>query len=132
MENLKKLAVLISGIGVIALVIWMVSLFPAMPNRPEAPRQKTVQPFKFEEAPSQPQPEHKATTPPGADSLRWQASPEAPPQPQISGKAPIAGNPNPIFISAAQKILPAVVSIENIRKSNGSVFDLRTLNHQSR
>jgi serine protease Do len=123
MENLKKLAVLISGLGVIALVIWMVSLFPAMPNRPEAPRQKTVQPFKFEEAPSQPQPEHKATTPPGADSLRWQASPEAPPQPQISGKAPIAGNPNPIFISAAQKILPAVVSIENIRKSNGSVFD---------
>ncbi len=45
------------------------------------------------------------------------------PDPVVTGGVPPFGNPNKIFVSAARKIVPAVVSINSIRRVKGSRFD---------
>ncbi len=130
MDFVKKFLVLITSLLIIGLVIYAVSISqPSFSNRssqpavvqPEAPggedsnvsggRQLSLKPQKadtlrvrsFKESPLFP--EKKKTAP---------AVPENEP-PVITGAYP-SGNPNPIFINAAKRILPAVVSIISTRK----------------
>lgn len=62
-------------------------------------------------------------SPLGSDTPRVETGTDPRP-PVISGALPGTGNPNPIFVSAAQRILPAVVSIRSVRQVNGKQFNL--------
>ena len=64
------------------------------------------------------------------DSISWKPALRKdntapnPENPVIAGRIPpVAGNPNNLFVSAANRILPAVVSIRSSRRISGNWFD---------
>lgn len=129
MEEMKKIGVILSGVLVVAVMVWMLTLgsksqhttspltqqISPRPDQPAAPLPDS------REAESSPQPEARKSNsaPPAADSISWRTSTETPPYPpapSISGKIPFSDNPNAIFVNAARQILPAVVSIRSSRR----------------
>ncbi|MCB9070617.1 MAG: Do family serine endopeptidase [Calditrichae bacterium] len=131
MDEIKKLAVLFTGVLIIGIVVWMVSRVPGASGYNSLPKQSSIHPLSPEPEAKQLSPvEPRVSAQPGArqnirDSIAWRKTEPVEPaeRPVISGAIPFNGNPNAIFVGAAQKILPAVVSIENIRKTS-STFDL--------
>jgi serine protease Do len=129
MEALKKTAVLITGLLIIILVTWILSLSSEKSNdsqlkgkaEPQSQESPGQTPSATEENDSSP-----ATQEPGMkrpsnepDTIAWRTFSDVEPQNKeytFSGKMPLSGNPNPIFTSAAKRILPAVVSIRSSRR----------------
>lgn len=68
----------------------------------------------------------KASRPTARDTISWLSLSDAEKRqsaPVISGKMPMNGNPNPIFMTAAKRILPAVVSIQSSRRIKHPSFN---------
>ncbi len=122
MEYIKRIFILLVGLAMIAGVIYIIYISQ------EAQKHRAMAPF-LREAPSPP-PSDRFQLPPPApedtsqttgieepdttiqpDSIEWRKLPEST---HLSfGKHFPPGNPNPLFIRAAQRILPAVVTIES-------------------
>ncbi len=135
MEALKKIAVLVTGVMIIGLVIWVLALTGDqlggdLKTRENSFLQKnssdqstdklqTIEPSQTVVAPEERRKNDRR------ESIRWRSEENAPtPEtPKISGKMPFMGNPNQVFVRAAQRILPAVVSIESSRRVKSGSFD---------
>ncbi len=139
MDIMKKLAVLITGALVVVFVGWVLSISAQNTSaRMHPPQNKVLQKELPQKSageaanPMVPAPEGGSEAEPADQArrpIRWRTSKESTvrpetPAPQISGRAPLSGNPNPIFINAARQILPAVVSIESSRRMKSPRFDL--------
>ena len=127
MEALKKTAVLISGLLIIILVTWILSLSSDKSNdvkqkekiesqsqKPSAQKDDTTGEDSFPAAPG-PGAKKRSTE---QDTIAWRtfSDVERDKKYTFSDKTPLPGNPNPVFISAAKQILPAVVSIRSSRR----------------
>ena len=144
MESLKKVAVLLTGLAIVVFVGWLLTISLAKPKDGFQPRKQITakentvpeneEPAEITENnrdfESTKEPDKKPITPPALsnnpseiisrDTISWLKMSDAEKEqsaPVISGKMPFSGNPNPIFTSAASKILPAVVSIQSSRRS---------------
>ncbi len=135
MDALKKIVVLITGALIIGLVSWVLLLTGSQPsnnfksnensllqkNLSDHPGNslQTIEPSQTVVAPEHTQQDDRR------ESINWRSKEKASSvePPQISGKMPFMGNPNQVFISAAQRILPAVVSIESSRRVKSPSFD---------
>lgn len=136
MEEMKKIGVILSGVLVVLVMVWMLTLgsksqnarspvtqqISPQPEKPAVPAPDSSQPE------SSPEPEARKSNnaPPSADTISWRTSTEIqpyPPAPSISGKIPFSDNPNTIFVNAARKILPAVVSIRSTRRFRHPAID---------
>jgi len=135
MEALKKIAVLVTGAMIIGLVTWVLALTGdqlggELKTRENSFLQKnssdqstdklqTIEPSQTVVAPEESRKNDRR------ESIRWRSEENAPtPEtPKISGKMPFMGNPNQVFVRAAQRILPAVVSIESSRRVKSGSFD---------
>jgi len=129
MEALKKTAVLLSGLLIIVLVTWILSLSSKETPDEVTLREKPV-PESNEPAGPPDDSKHQDSTPQEKektvqkefapqDSIAWRTSSDMErnnPSYFLNGKTPFAGNPNPVFVNAAKKILPAVVSIRSTRR----------------
>ena len=165
MDHLKKLAVLFSGIAIIILVTWALTLATGSGGAPASqarsltpPPPRTVPDSRVAPDPAPREqdsgrsPHSAADSGARADSMDGERArpalnpredrntdrdprrdtltlsepaddPAPPSRPAISGRAPLNGNPNPIFVNAAARIVPAVVSIRSARRVNGRGFD---------
>ncbi len=135
MEFLKKVLVALVSLGMVGAVVYIIILsmnsypvpatgtdsqnppavVPQTPPVPKSPAPQAEAP-PVAEAPAQP----PTPTPPPvrSDSINWRRAPEPPeklgnPLEEHPGRWV---NPNPFFIQAAKRILPAVVSIHATRK----------------
>lgn len=122
MEILKRILIAITSIVLIGLVVYVIHISQVAqetrqgigkvapeempPDTTSPPGIDTLAPISPDT--SRPKIRREHTIP---DSIRWQRVPKTA---EIS-KAYPPGNPNPFFIAAANKILPAVVTIENQR-----------------
>lgn len=138
MDFLKKLLVLVTSLLIIGLVIYAVSISqPSMKTR--SPQPAVIQPEPSGTGDSGGSGGNQLSVrPQQSDTLRVRSFKESPlfpdekkSQPNIPRNTPPAvsgaypsGNPNPIFINAAKRILPAVVSIISTRKVRGVPGDL--------
>lgn len=134
MDTIKKFAVLITGLLIILLVGWLLSISSKTPttNLPPIDSLSVDRPLphaahsdssttRYGSGPEASQPSVRA-----GDSISWKNAKEIPREkepPHIDGKMPMAGNPNPVFVSAARRIVPAVVTIYSTRRVRGSAFD---------
>ncbi len=134
MDFLKKLAIALTSLlmvaGVVYIIVLSMNSYPgnppqvaAVPPAPSPPQtevpadttassQEAVPPVS--KAPSEP----LQNTPSSGDTINWRHGPLtpgtiAPPELEAPGRWV---NPNPFFIAAAKRILPAVVSIHSTRK----------------
>ena len=135
MENLKKAAVLLSGVLIIFLVAWILSVSEQSGQPGVSSQQSSILRgddaiTESEETPAiNPAPRFRKPLPQRLseqDTINWRehdGATDSPDAPAISGKIPMRGNPNAVFVGAANRILPAVVSIESIRRSRSSNFD---------
>ena len=127
MEILKRILIAVTSIVLIGLVVYVIHISQVAQEQrqgivkvapEEMPPDTTTRPPGIDTlAPitpdtSRPQVHREHTIP---DSIRWQRMPKTS---EISKTSP-PGNPNPFFIAAANKILPAVVTIENERLVGG-------------
>lgn len=137
METLKKTAVLLSGLLIIVLVTWILTLSSKKTPNEAALQEKPVPESNEPAGPpddsthqdsltgEKEKPVQKEFSPP--DSIAWRTSSDVERNNQsyfLNGKTPFAGNPNPVFINAARKILPAVVAIRSIRRIKHPSLDL--------
>ncbi len=130
MEAIKRVFVFITSVVLIGVVLYVIYISLNAQKEREEPgwqSQKTPQeevkptppPEKGEtELPPSPQAEKPSQLPGIPDTIRWNKVPAPAETPVVSGKFP-PGNPNPIFISAAKRILPAVVTIKSTMKVKG-------------
>ena len=128
MENLKKLAVLLSGVAVVVLMAWVLTVATQSPTGNMARSDRSISGSQgpaqgVEDATGSGFREYRTDRQeprPGADSIAWRSSerPEGGEKemPRISGKYPPIGNPNHVFVNAARRILPTVVSIHSMRR----------------
>ncbi len=134
MELLKKVFVALVSISMVGAVVYIIVIsmnsypVPATGSMTEKPPAVVPQPPGISEniPPEQSPPAARTPSqPPGAvqpglpgDSINWRRAPEPPenlPNPQVEHPGRWV-NPNPFFIQAAKRILPAVVSIHATRK----------------
>lgn len=128
MENLKKLAVLLTGMVVVVLMGWVLTVA----TRPSAGNfTRSDRSISGSQGPAQGvedaigsgfreyRPEQQELRS-GADSIAWRSGgrPEngEANTPRISGKYPPVANPNHVFVNAARRSLPTVVSIHSMRR----------------
>ncbi|RMH78070.1 MAG: PDZ domain-containing protein, partial [Calditrichaeota bacterium] len=144
METLKKIAVGIIGVLILwgmGYVLIQASHEPAgslSPRQPAPAERVEPVPPESGEQPAPPVSRREPSSPPEmvppstapsdgtpqppGDTIAWRRapSPKAPAgngdAPVLSGKMPTYGNPNPIFIRAANRILPAVVTVHSTRR----------------
>ncbi len=124
MEFLKKVLLVITGLAMIVLVVYVIDLSQKSQRLREmggaVTEQEEVIPPQEREAPpdtmiGEPAPAVPDTLPKPVvkpDSIRWRRLPEKEPS-AVQGAYP-QGNPNPIFIAAARRILPSVVTIQSM------------------
>ncbi len=118
METLRRILVIITGIILIAVVIYIIGISQkaqqareqsgpvtgnVIPEEPPATDSLMFAPDTAAQAP--------ASKPVVPETLAWHQLPDSEKN-TLKGKFPY-GNPNPIFISAANRILPAVVTIQS-------------------
>ncbi len=136
MEEMKKIGVILSGVLVVVVMVWMLTLgsksqnapspltqqISPQPEKPEAPAPEAREP----ESPPDPDTRKSDNAPSPGDTISWRTATEVQPYPQtpsISGKIPFSDNPNAIFVNAARQILPAVVSIRSSRRFRHPAID---------
>jgi len=136
MEEMKKIGVILSGVLVVVVMVWMLTLgsksqnapspltqqISPQPDKPAAPAPEAREP----ESPPDPDARQSDNAPSPGDTISWRTSTEMqpyPPTPSISGKIPFSDNPNTIFVNAARQILPAVVSIRSSRRFRHPAID---------
>ncbi|MGH1363515.1 MAG: Do family serine endopeptidase [Calditrichia bacterium] len=163
MDALKKLAVVLGGVGVMFCVTYIVSISadnntnnmvsvetrpqveppsnyfeppaedPATAQQNESPvadsisdRPQRMDADIFGDNPVSRSIKEKATAllsnESAKDSLQWREVPLVKKEihPPVGGKTPALGNPNKVFITAAKRILPAVVAIQSTRRVSSS------------
>ncbi len=135
MDELKKVAVIVFGVVIIIGMGWVLS--NSSPETAAIPEESLTEAQEIPlpddavlpgDSDRPVEPERKVYTEPTPkvkleqDTIKWKESSSKtysstkPESPVISGGTPLAGNPNPIFVSAAEKILPAVVSVRSARR----------------
>ena len=143
MEYLRRFLLVVVSLALMGLVLYVIIISSARPSLQgegaitqtpgaEPPAVESEPPTvespagSVEARPSTVRPETPAPAARSVpDSVRWRTLPR-PRQSVLPREIPPVpyGNPNPIFISAARRILPAVVSVNVRRKSSGLPGDL--------
>ncbi|GAB4372570.1 MAG: DegQ family serine endoprotease [Calditrichia bacterium] len=123
MEIIKKIFVVIVALILIGAVAYLIYISQMAQEKREvlgevAPEERGIPPreepiemdtLQSPAFPLQPDTVQESIVP--RDTIRIQRVPKA--ELQQMGRVFLGGNPNPIFISAAKKIIPAVVTLEN-------------------
>ncbi len=133
MDAFKKIGVFFVGIVIIGIVVYVISISA---NNPTAnltskeriiPQRNGEMPETIKESRERGKSEQPSSKPDqdqiSSDTIAWRKAPQKKSQqqtemtePVVTDRMPLNGNPNSTFITAAKKILPAVVSVRSSRR----------------